>query len=621
MKHPQTILIVDDKPENLLTLRTSLASLPVEFVTVNSGNEALVASLHHDFAVAVLDVQMPDMDGYELAELLRSEPRTSNLPILFMSAYYRDNHHVFRGYEAGAVDFLVKPYQPAVLINKLKFYLQLDAQRRALLDKIELQESKGFLQSILTSMGDAVFVEANDHMAMVNDAGRELLGYGPDDILPGKLNELIVGRLGSIKAQGEHRRITLTSKQGEQIPVQAVLSVLKDRPGHVLVATDLREQLRMEQAKVLLEEQLNHMQRMESVGRLAGGVAHDLNNVFTIIQMSCGLLKHEAAIDQESREDVEHVLKAANQGEALVKQLLAIGRKQELDSQNIDLREVVSAAFDMIRRIIGKRITVVREQWPDEIVVTVDHDQMIQVMVNLALNARDAMDEGGTLTVTTGIDPDTPDWAFVEITDDGAGIAPDIIEQIFEPFFTTKGPDAGTGLGLSVVHGIVSQSGGKMQVKSTQGHGSSFRVSLALANQPATQTRKLAAERHSDVIQASVLVVEDNPTVLRLITRILKRSGYTVLDASTKEKALEIARGRSDLSMLCSDLNLTHCTGVDVATEVRAIHPDLPVLFMSGNAEQMLENTNLKGTIGFLQKPFSPNEFLARMQDIFSMDA
>jgi len=604
----QKILIVDDKPANLMALRQTLTELDVEVVSATTGNDALVASLNHDFALAILDVQMPGMNGYELAELLRSDDRTTHLPILFVSAIYHDDHHIFRGYQAGAVDFLVKPYNPEVLLNKLRFFLKLDAQSRSLKDQLALEQSMGFLQSIVSSAADAVFVEVNDKLTLVNPAAEKLVGPASNFI--GRSIASVFSDPGLIDTleNGVRQPTYLRSATGDPVPVNLVLSKLEGRPGRVLLATDRTDAIREARAKDQLREQLYHAQRLESVGRMAGGVAHDLNNVFTIIQTCCGLLQQDQDLDTFEHVDLDYAMNAAKQGEVLVRQLLAFGRKQHMRPCVVDLHDAVSDAFDMIDRLMNPTIEI-SIIGPDEpLTIEVDPDQLMQVLVNLAVNARDAMPDGGVLQVTIGEDvaEDGGQWAYIEVADNGQGMEASVVEHIFEPFFTTKDPDTGTGLGLSVVHGIVSQSGGILSVESVPGQGTTFRISFKVTSLPInTSEENLGLDRASST--DTILVVEDNPAVLRMVVKVLERNGFEVLQALDLEQAIDAARATPSLTLLFTDFNLPETTGDQVAAEIRKIHPDLPVLLMSGNAQQMLPEGKMpEAPAAFLQKPFVP---------------
>lgn len=612
----QRILIVDDKPANLLALRHTLAPLDVGVISATDGNSALVQTLNHEFAVAIIDVQMPGMNGYELAEILRSEPKTAHLPILFMSAIYHDEHHIFRGYEAGAVDFLVKPYAPEVLRNKIAFFLELDRQSQALRDKLALEQSRGFLQSIVTSVADAVLVEVNGEITLVNPVAESLLG--PATSLLGRSIKSVFCEPAVVDTltPGERHATYLRSISGADIPVDVVLSSLSDRPGRVLLATDQTAAIEAARAKEELQEQLYHAQRMESVGRMAGGVAHDLNNVFTIIQSCCGLLLESADLEDPGRTDLDHAMNAAKQGEALVRQLLAFGRKQHMQPRPTDLRDAVANAFEMIERLMTTRVSISITRHEHPLIVEVDPDQLMQVLVNLAVNARDAMaEDGGVLEVITGhMKRDGASWAYIEVKDDGKGIEPHILEHIFEPFFTTKDANSGTGLGLSVVHGIVNQSGGTVDVRSIPGEGTTFRVCFEVT------TLQVEAEDGAPaptVTTASdtILVVEDNPSVLRMVVKVLERKGFEVLSAPGLGQAIDAARTSGDLDLLFTDVNLADTTGIEVARAVRQIHPNLPVLLMSGSAQHTLADQGMPDApVGFLQKPFIPSQLIDKVQ-------
>lgn len=639
MSREQKILIVDDRSENLLALERVLRPTGVQVTAVTSGNDALAATLHEDFAMAILDVQMPEMDGYELAELLRSDPKTCHLPIIFMSAVYSDDYHVFRGYEAGAVDFLTKPYNPDILLNKVRFFLQLDAQRYELEEKLEIQRSKSYLESILTSMTDSVIVAtADDRVQMANRSAQELLGYQEEELLGAAVDSLFPD--GEVPEEVAHsapesvaqrcrvEEVELADKHGRKIPVLLSVSVLRDsnnKPaGLLLAAKDNTERKRSEAVRKELEAQLRHSQRMESLGLLAGGVAHDFNNLLTVV-MSCSSFAAESLQGNHAvLADLERIMVAAGRAQELVRQLLAFGHKQVLHPEVINLNDTVSTTTQMLERVLGEGVALQVDLAEAPLQAFVDPGQLTQVLVNLAVNARDAMTKGGNLYISTRSlaqeDHESDqggDGRYVRLVvrDTGCGMQPEVTERIFEPFFTTKEMGQGSGLGLSVVHGIIEQSKGRISVESQVGEGTTFTVDVPCPTHAAAEPEQLDERGPVGKGSGTVLVVEDNDAVRGVVLRILEGHGYEVLEARLPEEAAQIAAGDAQIDLLLSDVIMPDCSGPEVALSLREQDPDLPVLFMSGHAYDSIEVHGIEVKhAGILQKPFTPSVLVAKVQ-------
>ncbi|HEU0055114.1 MAG TPA: ATP-binding protein, partial [Longimicrobium sp.] len=379
--------------------------------------------------------------------------------------------------------------------------------------------------------------------------------------------------------------------------------------------------------RTMTERKLAQAQRMEAVGRLAGGIAHDFNNLLTVIGGNVQLLLADArgAPGAELREIDEAVARAAK----LTRQLLAYSRQQVLQPQVLDLNAVVADTERMLRRLIGEDVELVTALEPELAPVKADRGQLEQVLLNLAVNARDAMPAGGRLTLTTAntvfdgrgrdLSPlcraGAPAVALT-VADTGIGMTPEVLEHIFEPFFTTKPVGEGTGLGLATVHGIVEQSGGLVWVESVPGEGASFRVLL-----PATIGERAAEPRGEKATAGAgetVLLVEDDPAVRRLVRRALEQQRYTVLTASDGAEAQRVASefpGR--IHLLLTDVVMPGGSGPAVARALLEDRPDLRVLYMSGYPGSTLSRYGLEGTgHAWLDKPFSPAQLANRIRQV-----
>jgi NO-binding membrane sensor protein with MHYT domain/nitrogen-specific signal transduction histidine kinase/CheY-like chemotaxis protein len=390
-----------------------------------------------------------------------------------------------------------------------------------------------------------------------------------------------------------------------------------------LVGAMLDRRLR---ARALLLERQRDAQKLEAIGQLAGGIAHDFNNLLTAILGHAAFLKQDPGIGEASREDIEQIEAAASRAAELTRQLLAFGRRQVLEPRPMLLNEVVGDTMRMLGRVVGENIEVKVLPDPDLALTMADPSQVTQILINLVVNARDAMPDGGLLTIETrnvevdsvtfGQHLDAPPGFYVMlgVTDNGVGIAPEHQPRIFEPFFTTKSAGRGTGLGLSTVYGIVAQSGGSISVYSEPGHGSTFCVyfrQLAEPAAPGPPRVARTAERLGG--RETVLVVEDEDAVREFAARALRQFGYSVLVARRAQEALLIAAEHPGaIDVVLADVIMPHTSGPSLITKLGKLRPGARVVFMSGFTENALGHHGvLESSHPFLQKPFSP-EALAR---------
>jgi PAS domain S-box-containing protein len=415
-------------------------------------------------------------------------------------------------------------------------------------------------------------------------------------------------------------------KDGTLIDVEISGSPLEfqGREAWLVQATDVTEKKR-------LETQLLQSQKMESVGRLAGGIAHDFNNLLGVIGGYAELLERDIAPERAGHGRLLEIQKAAQRAAALTRQLLAFSRKQVLEPKVLDFNEVVANIEKMLRRLIGEDIqliTVLDERIPR---VKVDPGQIEQVIVNLAVNARDAMPSGGKLIIETGSEeldqnyvrtrPDARAGPHVmlAVSDTGQGMDAQTLSQIFEPFFTTKESGKGTGLGLATVHGIVRQSGGHVMVYSEPGRGTTFKIYLPAhseeAQAPGAPEERLEPAPHGS---EAVLVVEDEVALRVIISEILEAAGYEVLEAAGPEEATAIARSHTErIALILTDVILPRMSGRQLVDELRAAHPEARVLFMSGYTDDAIGHHGiLEAGVHFLQKPFASDKLLRKLREI-----
>jgi signal transduction histidine kinase len=374
-----------------------------------------------------------------------------------------------------------------------------------------------------------------------------------------------------------------------------------------------------------LQHQLLQAQKLEAIGRLAGGVAHDFNNVLTAILGSTELLLLDTPAGAAVREELEIIRDAATRAQELIRQLLAFSARQVLQPAVVDLNALVQSLGRMLRRLIGEDIRLTTAPGAGLGAVRVDPGQIEQVLVNLAVNARDAMPDGGRLTIGTSnadvvASDDLPRGRYVvlQVTDSGVGMTPEILARVFEPFFTTKERGKGTGLGLATVYGIVQQSDGHVRVDSAPGAGTTFRVYLPRVEAPVEAPREAAPVTAPEAGSETVLVAEDEPLVRVLVRKTLTQAGYRVLEAGGGEEALQLAaRHDGTIHLLVTDVVMPGMSGRELMRRLAEVRPSVKVLYMSGYSDEAVERHGVldPGT-AFIQKPFTPSVLARRVREV-----
>jgi PAS domain S-box-containing protein len=375
-----------------------------------------------------------------------------------------------------------------------------------------------------------------------------------------------------------------------------------------------------------LEEQLRQAHRMEAIGRLAGGVAHDFNNLLTVILGYASHLEQELSPEDPVAIQATEIRGAAERAARLTQQLLAFSRQQVLQPRVVDLNETVANLSSMLQRLIGSHVRLDVQIGEGSWTVLVDPGQIEQVLMNLVVNARDAMPRGGTITIRTstdrvlaprlhqGVSIPSGDWVVFEVTDSGEGMPAAIVSRIFEPFFTTKALGQGTGLGLSMVYGIVKQSGGFIFCDSTPGRGTSMRVYLPRAQAAVEQAAPGVSV--GTTRGGTILVVEDEPAVRGLLAAVLQKAGYRLYEAASGAEALAELERIAQLDLLITDVIMPEMTGVEVARRVVQLRPGTAVLYMSGYADEVLQHEDIVAGSSFMQKPFRPDVLMSKVRDM-----
>jgi two-component system, cell cycle sensor histidine kinase and response regulator CckA len=525
------------------------------------------------------------------------------------------------------------------------------AEKRFAVRTQRLAEIERRLSSFTAHLPGIAYRAMNDAsltMKFVSPGCRELLGYAPEDLIDHKRVSYVDlihpddrtaafanSQAGLAEGGRFQREYRVRTRDGDEKVVWEQGAGVFDSSGRLIaiegIITDITARKKAEQDRENLERQMRATQRMEAVGRLAGGIAHDFNNLLTVVQSYANFLLEALPRGAAQISDVRVILDASERAARLTNQLLAFSRRQIQELQVVDLNEMVASLDKMLRRVIGENVQLIVDLDPDLGRVKADVSQIEQVLMNLALNARDAMPKGGRLTIETRnarLDSDyltdksepgvsSGRYVMIAVTDTGIGMDPETQSRIFEPFFTTKSKDKGTGLGLSTVFGIIKQSGGYIWCYSEVGRGTTFKIYLPRTDAETSRDLKPVVAPEVFEGNAKILLVEDEALVRRAAARILRKHGYEVLEAPNGEEAwtLCVKHGES-IDLLITDIVLPKMDGPELARRATKIHPDMRVLFTSGYAEGALVGEGVVGEEGstFLSKPFTPESLLGKIQ-------
>jgi signal transduction histidine kinase len=528
------VLLVDDQPSKLLSYEVILEELGENLIKAASGKEALAQLLRREFAVILVDVAMPELDGFELAAMIREHPRFEQTAIIFVSAVHLSEFDSLRGYQAGAVDYLPVPIVPDLLRAKVRIFCDLFRKTRQLEALNEELERR---------------VEAR------------------------------TAELATANADLEKRVDARTREREEALA------------------------------------QVAEMQKLESLGQLTGGVAHDFNNLLMVIMSNLEMALNRVAEDALLTRWLGRAMEAATRGAALTTRMLAFARRQDLKPESLALSDVVKGMVEMMSHSLGPSIRIAVDLSPDLPPVRIDRNQLELAVLNLGLNARDAMPNGGELLIkartadeahpTEKLAPGS--YVHLSVVDTGLGMDAETLKRASEPFFSTKPKGKGSGLGLSMVHGLTLQSGGAMHIASRPNEGTSVSLWLPVARDPVSADQALDKPGLVESAALRVLLVDDDPLVLAATADMLRELGHETIETTSAKKALEVlgAGERPDLAIL--DYAMPEMSGSALADLIHEICPRLPLLLATGYSEREKAGGNLPR----LNKPYTLEE-LAR---------
>jgi signal transduction histidine kinase len=530
---PVNILLVDDQPAKLLSYEVLLRDLGENLIKASSGREALEQILKNDIAVVLIDVVMPDLNGFELASMIRDHPRFHTLSIIFVSAINVTELDRLKGYQHGAVDYIAVPVVPDLLRAKVKVFAELYRKTR---------------------------------------------------------------QLARLNAELEQRVEERTAALAE---------------ANTRLEQRVEERTREREAALA---QVHEMQKMESLGQLTGGLAHDFNNLLMGIIGCLDYLAKQPLADAKARQFLSSARDSAERGAALTKRLLAFARRQELRPEAVDVRTLTDGMAEMLQRSIGPTIQIDMDFDEDLALVAVDPNQLELAILNLALNARDAMPDGGRLRISAEREKLTPgvpslkpgEYVRMTVTDTGVGMDEATLKRCSEPFFTTKEVGRGTGLGLSSVLGMAVQSGGGMRISSALGEGTTVELWFPVAEGDAPRARIDADPPLNNALSRyHVLVVDDEPLVALLTASMLEDLGHACKVVQSGTSALNLVRSDGTIDAVITDYAMPDMTGAELAAQIRRIRPDMPIILATGYAD--FPNNNVP-SLPRLSKPFGSHE-------------
>jgi PAS domain S-box-containing protein len=602
------ILIVEDEKIVALDIQNQLKSAGYTVCGVfGSGEEALKNIGEADPHLVLMDIQLQgEMDGVEAAGIIRDRYR---IPVVFLTAF-ADTVTIDRAKIIEPFGYITKPFDE----RSLRTTIEMALYKSSMDKKLQVSEEKyrEFFEEDLS--GDFI-CDAEGNIEDCNSAFVRMFGF-PDreQVLGMNIGNLFPGkeeRNRFWKNLERHRRLSLseiTFTSPSKGPLSVLANLIAHVKGYLIDITERKE----------LEEQLKHSQKMEAVGRLAGGVAHDFNNILTVILGYITMIREKNQSEEDIEVDIQNLKGAVQRAVKLTKQLLVFSRREVMKPQTVNINTLIQNIEKMIRRLISEEVNMQFFLDAEEPMVYIDPGQLEQVLVNLSVNARDAMPEGGRLVVLTETrsitEPETAvngvvppgSYVVIRVSDNGMGIDDDYLTKIFEPFFTTKGNDQGTGLGLSMVYGIIDQSGGYIKVHTETGKGTDFTILLPLKEGKVKLTEPVGPEIGKVEGSERILIVEDEDNLRRLAGRILRRKGYYILEAKNGGEALLICeKTKEPIELLLTDFTLPFINGDELARRIRTELPDIKVIMMSGNPQiEDIPLTEKDGVYAFLQKPF-----------------
>ncbi|MBI5847948.1 MAG: response regulator [Nitrospirae bacterium] len=667
------ILITEDNADDRKMLKFNLEHHGCEVIEASDGAEGLHLANAKKPDMIVSDALMPVMDGFQFLRSVKTDEALKSIPFVFYSAVYTGNKEAELAISLGAEAFIIKPKDPQEfwdeligilekyrLRNQNKSAPQLIDEEEAFLRKYshvvaakleekvrELEKAKATIleseqcyRNLFTSLRD-VFITVDKERRIINanqPALRDLFGYEVEEI-GGQTTRILYaddnsfGLIGNkistidkpdrpVIAEVKFRTKSDTVFIGE-ISLQKLTDNKGNFIGNIEMIRDVTDQKK-------LEEQLRHAQKMEAVGTLAGGIAHDFNNILNVIMGYGTMIMDKLEADSLLKEQMNEVLTAAERAANLTKRLLVFSRKRAVEVKPININETILGLQKMLGRIIRENVLLHLALADGELNVLADEGQIEQVLMNLAANARDAMPEGGQLTIGTGLQVIDEEYvamygygkpgthALITVADTGYGMDTETQKKIFEPFFTTKGVGEGTGLGLAISYGIIKQHNGYIKVYSEPEQGTVFKIFLPLSEEAASPDGEKEVPADVKGGNETILVAEDDASLRKLTSSVLESYGYRVITAEDGEDAIaEFMDNRERISLVLLDMIMPKKSGEEAYDEIKKTSPGIKTMFMSGYTMDISQNHKLTDSgLDFVRKPIRPQDLLKKVREI-----
>lgn len=621
------ILVVEDNSSDAELILRELDKAQIAYTAKCVWTRELFLKEAEEFdpQIILADYNLPQFNAIEALNLLKQ--RAIRTPLILVTGSLGEELAV-RCIQQGAVDYVLKQNLtrlPTALLNAVQSRRMEEEREKA---EAALRASEEYFRSLIEKSKDIIAVmNVDGSVRYVSPSCKQVLGYEPEELVgqPGKnmihsddIDRLKDG-LDSLE-QGRDQEILsvrVRYKNGSPAFLDVRLGNHLSNPaigGIVVNAQDVTERVLAEKSEKAMEEQFRQVQKMETIGQMAGGIAHDFNNILMAVMGFGELLGMKMDPESPLQSDVKNIYETAKQGMDLTRQLLVFSRKQVLEPRALRVEEIIGPMEGMLRRLLGARIQLHLKMGVNLRLVRADRSQIQQVVMNLAVNARDAMPAGGKLLIECENAEITESYAankvvvqpgkcvMIQVADTGTGMDEETQQHIFEPFFTTKDRDRGTGLGLSTVYGIVKQSGGHIEVFSRPGDGANFKIYLPVA----------------DELLLTLLLVDDNDALRNALSELLRRKDYVVIAASSAEEAfMRFKESESKINLLITDIDLPGDSGPALIGQLRVLDPSLRVLCLSGSPDAMEEvDQRSLSQVSFLQKPVSMSELLDRVRQI-----
>ena len=639
------ILVVDNHPVVLKFMTELFEKQGHQVKTAETGLDALDILKNFIPDVIFVDLIMPNIDGKKFCQIIRKIPKLKDVFLIVLSAIAAEQNVNFIEFGANACIAKAPFNKMAEYIHAVMDQLS-GASPVSLTDQVfgfndvfprhiteELLFVKRHFEAILGAMSEGILeITFEGRIVYANPAAIALSGILEETLLASNFTDLLKetdGQLIKDQLVAIHNQSKTIIREfpvminGKQILLNIFPIMDEKNRTIVVILNDVSERKRM-------EAQFLQAQKMEAIGQLAGGIAHDFNNLLTIIKGYSQLSLMELKEGGPLRENIEEINKASDRASDLTHQLLAFSRRQILEMKVLDLNVLLPGVEMMLRRVIGEDIELVTRLAEDLGRVKSDRGQIEQVIMNLAVNARDAMPDGGKLTIETAnaeldeayarahVAVKPGKYVMLSVSDTGVGMTPEVRERVFEPFFTTKEKVKGTGLGLSTVYGIVKQSGGNIWVYSEPGKGTTFKIYLPRADEPLEEVVERVAGGELHRGDETILVVEDNDEVREVAVRILSGQGYTVLEASQGLDAFLICTEHDGpIHLLLTDVVMPKMSGRELAETLMSIRPRIKVLYMSGYTDNAIVHHGVLETgMNFIQKPFAVDTLARKVREV-----